>query len=265
MNESRTTTAGVAGEGRPDEDLEAYLAPTWYLDGDHPAVADFARRAVAGAESDVDKAVRLFYAVRDGIRYDPYSIRISPEWYRASHCLAQGRGFCVYKSGLMTAACRAVGVPARIGFADVRNHLCTERLRRLMGGDVFYYHGYAELRLAGRWVKATPIFNIELCEKFGVRPLEFDGRSDSLLQPFDAENRRHMEYIRDHGTFADMPYERLEAVFSKHYPKIAALAAGSEAGDGLAGDFAAEAEAESAGKSPSEVARRPTNRPGGVA
>ena len=30
-----------------------------------------------------------------------------------------------------------------------------------MGTDLFVYHGYAELFLDGKWVKATPAFNVE--------------------------------------------------------------------------------------------------------
>lgn len=57
------------------------------------------------------------------------------------------------------------------------------RMREQMKTDVFYWHGYASIYLEGKWVKATPAFNIELCEKF-LRLLEFDGRTDSIhLRP----------------------------------------------------------------------------------
>lgn len=73
------------------------------------------------------------------------------------------------------AACGiAAGIPARLGFADVKNHLATPRLTDLNGGDVFHWHAYTDLHLEGRWVKATPAFDLALCERFGVLPLEFD-------------------------------------------------------------------------------------------
>lgn len=216
------------------------LAPTWYLDSDHPAVAAFAKRVVGDETDPVQKAIRLFYAVRDEVRYDPYSMRLDPEYFRAHHCLEAGKGYCVYKASLMAAACRAVGIPARVGLADVRNHLCTERLKAMMdGSDMFYDHGYVALRLEDRWVKVTPVFNIELCEKFGVVPQEFDGRTDALFQPFDAQNRKHMEYITDHGTFDDLPFDKVARDMETHYPRIV-----EQAGKDLDGDFAAEAEAE---------------------
>ena len=112
---------------------------------------------------------------------------------RASQVIEQGYGWCVPKAALLAAAARAAGIPARVGYADVRNHLSTQRMRETMQTDVFIWHGYAELWLQGAWIKSTPAFNVELCERFGLLPLEWDGRSDSLYHPFDGEGRRHME------------------------------------------------------------------------
>ncbi|TCT09897.1 transglutaminase superfamily protein [Tepidamorphus gemmatus] len=214
--------------------LDAALAPTWYIESDHPAVLGFVAEH-AGAGTPEERVVRLYYAVRDGFRYDPYSIRLDPRNFRATTCLEQGAGYCINKAILLAAAARAVGVPARLGFADVRNHLASPRLIELLGTDVFYWHGYTSLWLGGRWVKATPAFNIELCERFGVRPLEFDGRADSVFHEFDTGGRRHMEYIREHGDFDDLPYERLTAVMLAEYPRLFA-------GELPSGDFHAEAE-----------------------
>ncbi len=210
--------------------IPSHLAPTRFLDFDHPAVAAFARRK-AGEGAPRERAVRLFYAVRDGIRYDPYAFRISPEWLRASRTLEAGFGWCTPKAILLAACCRAEGIPARLGFADVKNHLATERLLRFMDVDRFIWHGFVSLLLDGRWVKATPTFNIEMCERFGVLPLEFDGKSDSLLQPYDARNQRHMEYVRDRGLFDDLPFEAFAAELRASYPRlIAAAEAGAIAG-----------------------------------
>ena len=101
--------------------------------------------------------------------------------------------------------------------------LTTPRLREKMGTDLFVYHGYAELLLDGRWVKATPAFNQALCDKFRVKPLEWDGREDSVFHEFDQDHRRHMEYLRDHGSFADVPVEVIRAAFREVYPDFYAL------------------------------------------
>lgn len=212
---------------------DRWLRPTAFLDADHPRVRAFAADAAAGATDPIERAVRLYYAVRDGLRYDPYSIEFAPDAFTASAILERGRGYCVAKAAVLAAVARASDIPARLGFADVRNHLATPRLRELMGTDVFYYHGYTELLLDDRWVKATPAFNVELCERFGVKPLEFDGRTDSIFHPFDTEGRRHMEYLHDRGPRDDVPLDELRAAMARLYPHLH--------GQRIEGDFHAEA------------------------
>ena len=192
------------------------LAPTGMIDSDHPAVVTFANQHVG--PTDLETAVALFYAVRDGFRYDPYRIDLTPAGMKASTVLTNGYGWCVPKATLLAAACRARGIPARLGFADVRNHLSTERMRQVMGTDIFYWHGFTEIRLEGHWVKATPAFNLELCDKFGLLPLEFDGREDSIYHPFDKAGRRHMEYVAQRGSFNDVPLAQMVADFAALYP-----------------------------------------------
>jgi len=206
--------------------MKEFLAPGRYVDSDHPAVIEFARKHVKGS-SDVERAVSLYYAVRDGIRYNPFLDFSQDTAFRGSSCLQAGEGFCIGKAALLAACARAAGIPARVGFADVKNHLTTPRLTERMGTDLFVYHGFTELWLEGRWVKATPAFNLELCRKFRVKPLEFDGRSDSIFHPFDAEDRRHMEYLRSRGSFADVPVAAIQQVFREAYPALYGL--GTEA------------------------------------
>ena len=195
------------------------LGPTAFIDSDHPDVAAFAERHTVGVTSPTDQAVKLYYAVRDGIRYDPYRLVLTEQGLRASTCLQNGYGWCVTKAALYAATCRAIGIPARLGYADVRNHLSTARLREFLGTDVFYFHGYTSIELEGTWVKATPAFNIELCRKFRIRSLEFDGRQDSIYHPFDLEGRRHMEYLRFRGEYDDLPRDEMIAVFAEHYSR----------------------------------------------
>ena len=191
-----------------------------YVDSDHPDVVAFAKEATAGATSDREKAVALFYAVRDRIRYDPYVISSSePEDYRASSVVRDGVSYCIPKSVLLCAAARAVGLTARLGFADVRNHLNSPKLRERLGGtDLFVWHGYTEFFLGGKWLKVTSAFNIELCERFGVLPLEFDGEHDALLHPYTADGRDHMEYVRERGSFDELPLDEILDEFRATYP-----------------------------------------------
>jgi len=226
--------------GSEMETTGEYLRSGVYIDSHHPSVIQFSDRvagspafpgegsapgggsapAGVGPSEAREKAVALYYAVRDEFRYDPYRIDLNPEAMKASALIARGYGFCIAKAVLLSAAARVQGIPARLGFADVKNHLTTARLRRSMGTDIFVYHGYAELLIDGKWVKATPAFNKALCERFGVTPLEFDGVHDSVFQPFDGQGNQYMEYLKDHGRHADLPLKELRLAFEEAYPRL---------------------------------------------
>ncbi|MEI7639150.1 MAG: transglutaminase family protein, partial [Syntrophus sp. (in: bacteria)] len=179
--------------------LTEFLQPTGFIDSNSPAVIAFANRVTEGVTLQKEKAIKLYNAVRDEIKYDPYRIEFTPEAFRASVIIGKGYGYCVAKAIVLAAAGRAAGIPSRLCFADVRNHLTTERLKEIMKTDLFIYHGYTEFYLNGRWLKVTPTFNRSLCERFHVKPLEFDGENDAIFHPYDVDGRRHMEYVTDHG------------------------------------------------------------------
>lgn len=200
--------------------LSEFLKSSIFIDSSAPAVAAFARKAVGSLTDPREKAIRLYKAVRDGIIYDPYVNFGDPEFYRASSILERGRTFCIGKASLLAAVARASGIPARVGFADVKNHLTSKRLYETMKTDTFIWHSYAELHIDGRWVKATPAFDLALCEKVGLKPLEFDGKADSLFHEFDRAGKRHMEYLRDRGTYADVPFDTLIGEFKVAYPHL---------------------------------------------
>ena len=221
-----------------DPSLDPALRATALIDADHPAVRDFAHEHGRG-DDERERAVALYHAVRDGFRYDPYRIDLSPAGMRASAVIALGYGWCVPKAALLAAACRVLGIPARVGYADVRNHLGTERLRQALQTDLFYWHGYTDILLEGQWIKATPAFNIELTERFGLLPLEWDGRADSIYHPFDKSGNRHMEYVHQRGSFDDMPLAQIVADFHRYYPRLVRQDATLEGAD-----FAADVERE---------------------
>jgi transglutaminase-like putative cysteine protease len=203
--------------GEDSISLAAYLQPTIFIDSDSPAVIAFADRAAADATGQKEKAIKLYNAVRDDIQYDPYRIEFTPEAFRASVIIGKGFGYCVAKAIVLAAVGRAAGIPSRLRFADVRNHLTTERLKKVMKTDLFIYHGYTEFMLNGRWLKVTPTFNTSLCERFHVKPLEFDGENDAIFHDYDMDGRRHMEYVNDHGSFADVPYDKIVEMFETYY------------------------------------------------
>ena len=203
-----------------NQDIKKYLSPTGMIDSDHKKIVQHAMDLVNNlGEDPIEKAIKLFYAVRDGIWYDPYSPFHLPEHYRASNVLKNGRGYCVPKASLLCALGRACGIPSRVGFADVRNHLSTKQLIEFFGCDLFVYHGFVEFYLDEKWVKATPAFNIELCKKHNVAPLEFNGHEDSLFHEYNQEKKLFMEYVTYHGTYEDVPLETILRAWEKVYGK----------------------------------------------
>ncbi|MCX7822958.1 MAG: transglutaminase-like domain-containing protein [Syntrophobacterales bacterium] len=213
------------------EPIELYLKPTAIIDSDSPSIMELASNIAGRFSTPKEKAVRIYYWVRDKIIYDPYSPFHRPKDYQASEVLKRGRGFCIPKASLMCALARAQAIPCRLAFADVRNHLATKRFLERLGSDLFVYHGYVELYLDGRWVKASPTFNRELCYRFGVPPLEFDGIHDAVFQayalPLDEEGsayrnkggepRRFMEYVTFHGSRFDVPIDEIIDAWERVY------------------------------------------------
>ena len=214
-----------------------YLSPTAFIDSDADNIIAFAQDATKGEHTDLDKAVALYYRVRDDIAYNLYLDYTNLNVFKASWTLDKGEGFCTPKSAILAAGARSLGIPARLGFADVKNHITTQRMREYLGTDIMPWHAYTELYLEGKWVKATPAFNLALCQKFKIKPLDFNGREDSIFHPFNEDGDRHMEYIKDRGTFADVPHLQIMKT-------IGAMIKATPDKEFLEADFGAEGAAE---------------------
>jgi len=197
--------------------LDLYLKPTFVIDSDSEVVEEKAALLTEEYSSQKEKAKVLFYFVRDEVKYNPYPPH-SIEGYRASKTLQRGEGYCVQKAVVLTALARSVDVPARLGFADIRNHLAPKNLIEIMETNMFVYHGYSELWLNNKWIKATPAFNIEMCNKFDLKPVEFDGVTDAIFHEKNKKGDIHIEYIKYHGTYADLPFEEIMQAFIDQYP-----------------------------------------------
>jgi transglutaminase-like putative cysteine protease len=200
--------------------MEEYLQPTEFLNFDDEAVREFAEKNTVDAKTETEKAIALYYAVRDGFQYNPYILDLRKEGLKASDLLKRNRGYCVEKAILLAASARAAGVPSRLSFYIVRNHIATEKLERALKKNYLVFHGAAEVFLDGRWLKMTPAFNRTLCKYLGVEPLEFDGSEDSIFQEYDQAGNVFMEYLHDYGAFADLPYELYLEELGKHYPHV---------------------------------------------
>lgn len=201
------------------DDMLPFLQAGKFTDSDNEAVIAFAKEVIGNETDEIEQAKKLYLAVRDNFPYDYYHIELTDEAMKASSLLKKGRGYCVEKANLLGAAARSIGIPARFGFADVINHLGADKLREILRTDVFVFHGYTELYLNKKWVKATPAFNKSLCDKLGVSALTFNGLEDSIFQEYDG-GTHFMEYIHFHGTFDDIPLEYFITVLRKTYPHL---------------------------------------------
>lgn len=199
------------------EELEKYLKPTYFADSNHPRVTEFARQHISETLSPREKAVKLYLAVRDGFYYNPYILDFKKESLKAGYLLSKKQAYCVEKAIMLAAVYRAANLPARLGFVVVRNHIGTEKLEKYLQTDKFVFHGYTDVFVEGKWVKATPAFNKALCDKLNVDVLEFDGKSDSVFQEYDKSGGRYMEYLHDYGKFDDLPYDLFLSELKKHY------------------------------------------------
>ncbi|WP_396587049.1 transglutaminase family protein [Bermanella sp. R86510] len=200
--------------------MQSYLEATEFFDFNHPEVQQLSAQVVNPEMGDKEKAVALYYAVRDGVKYNPYVFSDQAKSLSASYCLEHKESYCIPKAVLLGAVCRLNGIPSRLGLADVKNHLSSEALIKWLRSDVFVMHGYIELYINGRWVKATPAFDKTLCERMGVAPLEFNGEEDSVFHEFNGDGHRAMEYLADHGQFDDVPFDFIVQSVVKAYPHL---------------------------------------------
>lgn len=203
--------------------LDKYRLPNYFVDADHPDIHAFIKKHTVATQSPTEKIVSLYYAIRDGWRYNPYHVSARKEAYRASELLGRSYtrgGHCIDKANLLAACARALGIPARLHFANVRNHIGTEKFEKMLETNLMVFHGYVELWLDERWVAATPAFNKELCEKLNVAPLEFDGTEDAIFQEYDRKGGQFMAYEHDYGIFEEIPFELMIGEWAKYYPRF---------------------------------------------
>jgi transglutaminase-like putative cysteine protease len=200
--------------------IDIYLRPTYFVDSDQPDIARFVKNTIGNEVDKIKIAVKLYYAVRDGWRYNPYNIDLHHSAMKASSLFnrADKSGYCIEKACLLNACLRAADIPSRFCFFDVRNHIGVEKLVEILTTDVLVFHACSEIYLEEKWVKATPAFNSDLCRYLGVEPLEFDGKNDSIFQQYDEKGENFMEYLKDYGTFHDIPHDMFVMLLKQNYP-----------------------------------------------
>ncbi|HAR94949.1 MAG TPA: hypothetical protein DCR97_03150 [Deltaproteobacteria bacterium] len=191
----------------PEKD--EFLTATFFIDCDHPAIKDKSMQLIADIEGAKEKSIRLFYFVRDEIRYNIFTPRPTDAEFKASHVLAIREGYCAQKGVLLVALARTAGIPARLRFAEIKAHLTPKEMVEKRGSNIFPWHCLTELYINERWVKVTPTYDLHYCEKLGVPTVDFDGENDAMLPSHATDGRLHVEYLLDRGSYGDLPLEEI--------------------------------------------------------
>jgi transglutaminase-like putative cysteine protease len=197
--------------------MEKYLKATPIIDCDNPLIKEKAEALTKKRKDIIDKARALFYFVRDEIKYNMYAPKSLPEHFQASSTLSRGEGYCVQKAVLLAALARAAGIPSGLGFARIRNNILPEKTQKWLGTNIFPFHGFGELYIDGKWVKATPAFDLKMCERNRIVPVEFDGKNDAVLHSHSRDGELHIEYLKYIGRYDDLPLDQLRDVVIKHF------------------------------------------------
>ncbi len=197
--------------------MKQYTQPTYYIDSDHSAIREYADRVTEGITDRVEQVQALFTAVRDDYYYNPYELDLSPIGMKASTVLQKKTAYCIEKAVLLAAILRAKNISTKLHFGNVRNHIAVGKFVELTKSDLMVFHGCAIVWLHNKWIKLTPAFNKELCEKLQVAVLDFDGENDAVFQQFSEDGSKFMVYEHEYGEFDDLPYEMMLEEFGKHY------------------------------------------------
>lgn len=194
------------------EELDQYLQASDYLDADHPLVVKQAKALTEGSRTDAEKVGKIYRYVRDM----PYDILESFRYlaqgkHRASDVLEAGHAFCMGKASSFVSLCRAVGVPARIGFQQLHcpdKEFMSEEVRQLWRDRPLPWHSLGEAFVNGQWLKLDATIPANVAKAKGKPYLrDYDGATDipTVEGPI----------VKEIGSFPDYPedvarwYERM--------------------------------------------------------
>ncbi|WP_299201748.1 transglutaminase-like domain-containing protein [Brumimicrobium sp.] len=200
------------------EEQERYLRSTPILEVNDKSTKELIAD-IDLSKSKKEQAVALYYKVRDGFIYNPYHLDLRPEALKSSTISKKSRAWCVEKSIVMATGLRALGIPSKLGYGIVINHIGVEKLTQALRREEIVFHGYVSAYIDGKWVKSTPAFDPLICKVSGVEPLEWEGEEDALFQAYQG-SQKFMEYTHFYGEFDDVPVDLMNAEMEKYYPHL---------------------------------------------
>jgi transglutaminase-like putative cysteine protease len=176
--------------------LQDYLVATKMCDCDNPWLRKKAEEIIEGASTPEDKALKIFYYVRDNIRF---SMAFSRS--KASQILRQGYGECLTKTNAHVALLRAAGIPTRVRWVMVQSKvlrgLVAAFLLRAIASEASHF--WVECLLGGRWISCEAFLDEPLYKgmlKQGlitseqIPTIDWDGEKDLvMLKPWITDDR----------------------------------------------------------------------------
>ena len=201
--------------------MEIALKETYFIDHSSKEIQELIHEF--RGKSTFEIIEQLYVKVRDSWRYNAYVIGIEDKDYVASNIYHKKEAHCIDKAILYTAGLRALGIPSKLRLAKVSNHIAVERLVNKLGTNELAPHGLVEVYNGENWVKCSPAFNKELCALYNVAPLDFNGKEDAIMQEYNNDNAKFMQYLEDYGSFDDVPLEFIKETFKNQYPTLFAM------------------------------------------
>ena len=205
-----------------DSFFKPFLKQSEFFQFSHPKIQSIYKQLNLSQNTSVEENIAsLFHYVRDAWNYQPYVIGLNPDALTTENIISRKEGHCLDKAVILIALLRGAGIPARLGLAEVINHIGVEKIIESFGTEVLAPHGYTEAWNGQKWVKLTPAFNKELCHYLKVKPLEYKKNGiDALFQSSNEVDKKFMEYTKDLGVFNTVPITFINECLLSHYPQL---------------------------------------------
>lgn len=164
--------------------LEQFLKPTKYCDSDNKDIKNILYEILGNIKDDKEKAIKLFYWVRDNILY-----RVG-YWNRmATDTLKEGSGTCTNKANLLVSFFRSIGIPAGYGVMSVMGKeyfgpIMLPKFKSWVSEKST--HVFCYVYIDNSWIKCDPSDDYLLSKKtndfnYTTKLVEWNGHSDAIL------------------------------------------------------------------------------------
>ena len=174
----------------PSLNIDEFLCPTQMCDSNNPFIITKALNLTEGATTNKEKAMRIFYFVRDKIKY-----QINPYFSTASRTLNYRHGFCVSKSNLQIALLRALNIPARYHVVNLQSSCLNPFFPNWIVKnfpEIIDHHSICECFLNNTWVACDSTFDKDLIDGAKIKGIlsqdvfsEIDWDGEGNLEIFD--------------------------------------------------------------------------------